>query len=153
MTSTSSELNIFATESARRNLVTAYRKSGLSQKVFCVQHDVKESTFKNWFYRYPECSQPDAIESKLPQPDQTLDPSFLFKAITVREDVKASETPIPFPSPLKPTSVVAPGVFLEQAPPSPPTIYIDCSAFRIAVPIGFDTATLHSILSVMQTVS
>ncbi len=52
MTSLHSELNIFATESARRNLVTAYRKSGLSQKVFCTQHDVKESTFKNWFYRY-----------------------------------------------------------------------------------------------------
>ncbi len=152
MTSTS-ELNIFATESARRNLVTAYRKSGLSQKVFCTQHDVKESTFKNWFYRYPECSQRGAIESKLPQPDQTLDPSFLFKAITVREDVKASEAPIPFSSPLKPTSVVAPGVCLEQAPPSAPTIHIDCSAFRIAVPIGFDVATLQSILLVMQALS
>ena len=150
MTSTSSELNIFATETARRNLVAAYRKSGLSQKVFCVQHDVKESTFKNWFYRYPECSQRGAIESKLPQPDQPLDPSFLFKAITVREDVKAYETSIPFPSPLKPTSVVAPGVCLEQAPPPPPTIHIDCSAFRIDVPTGFDAETLQRILLVIQ---
>ena len=124
MTFAASELNIFGTESARLNLVAAYIKSGLSQKVFCEQHDVKESTFKNWFYRTPECSQRGAIESKSPLPDQTLAPSFLFKSLTVRDDMDLPETPMPFPTLLKPTSVVAPDACSEQAPPSPPNITI-----------------------------
>ena len=77
MTSLPSELNIFATESARRNLVIAYNKSGLSQKSFCAQHGVKASTFKNWYYRTPECSHSDVIEDSVPCFFQTLDPSFL----------------------------------------------------------------------------
>jgi len=32
--------------------VTAFKSSGLSQKEFCRQHDLKSSTFKNWLYRF-----------------------------------------------------------------------------------------------------
>lgn len=149
MTSLASELNIFATESARINLVVAYRKSGLSQKIFCEQHGVKASTFKNWFYRYPECSQPDAIEADVAHFGQTLDPSFLFKAITVQEDVEAPETPTPSSPALKPASVSIKPSCLHHTS-SALNIHIDCSAFRIAVPTGFDVETLQRILSIMQ---
>ena len=151
MTSVPSELNIFATESDRRDLVVAYRKSGLSQKVFCEQHGVKASTFKNWFYRYPECSQLDAIGADVAHFGQTLAPSFLFKAITVQEDVKAPETPTPFSPAPKTDSVAIEPACLNLSPSYPPSIHIECSAFRIAVPTGFDAATLHSILSIMRT--
>ena len=153
MTSSPSELNIFSTESARISLVTTYRKSGLSLTVFCEQHGVKASTFKNWFYRYPERSQSDVLEVETPQRERTLDPSFLFKAITVQEDsVESPETPRPSPLTLKPTSVVTESVCLAQTL-SPQNIYIECSQFRISVPIGFDVTTLQSILSVMQALS
>ena len=152
MTSAASELNIFATESARRNLVIAYKKSGLSQKSFCAQHGVKASTFKNWYYRTPECSHSDVIEDSVPCFVQTLDPSFLFKSITVQEDAEALEIPAVSPPIPKPASVPAEPTCLHPTS-SAPTIHIDCSAFRIAVPIGFDARTLQSILSVMQTVS
>ena len=152
MTSASSELNIFAPESARRNLVIAYKKSGLSQKSFCAQHGVKASTFKNWYYRTPECSHSDVIEDSVPCFVQTLDPSFLFKSITVQEDAEALEIPAVSPPIPKPASVSAEPTCLHPTSAAP-TIHIDCSAFRIAVPIGFDARTLQSILSVMQTVS
>ena len=152
MTSAASELNIFATESARRNLVIAYKKSGLSQKSFCAQHGVKASTFKNWYYRTPECSHSDVIEDSVPCFVQTLDPSFLFKSITVQEDAEALEIPAVSPPIPKPASVPAEPTCLHPTS-SAPNITIDCSAFRIAVPIGFDAGTLHSILSVMQSVS
>ena len=152
MTSLPSELNIFAPESARRNLVIAYNKSGLSQKSFCAQHGVKASTFKNWYYRYPECSHSDVIEDSVPCFVQTLDPSFLFKSITVQEDAEALEVPTVSPPIPKPASVPAEPTCLHPTS-SAPNITIDCSAFRITIPIGFDAGTLHSILSVMQSVS
>ena len=152
MTSLPSELNIFATESARRNLVIAYKKSGLSQKSFCAQHGVKASTFKNWYYRTPECSHSDVIEDSVPCFVQTLDPSFLFKSITVQEDAEALDVPTVSPPIPKPASVPAEPTCLHPTS-SAPNITIDCSAFRIAVPIGFDAATLQGILSIMQAVS
>ena len=150
MTSLPFELNIFATESARRTLVDVYRKSGLSQKVFCEQHGVKASTFKNWFYRYPECSQLDAIEADVAHFGQTLDPSFLFKAITVQKDVDSPETPTPSSPALKIDSVAIEPPCLNLSPSYPPSIHIECSMFRIAVPTGFDAETLQRILSVIQ---
>ncbi len=150
MTSTSFELNIFTTDSARRNLVAAYRKSGLSQKIFCEQHGVKGSTFKNWFYRYPECSEPVSIEASLAEREHTLDPSFLFKAITVQEDEASPKTPPATLFPPKPASVAGGPACLEQTHSSAPNIQIDCSVFRIGVPIGFDARTLQNILSIMQ---
>ena len=152
MTSLPSELNIFATESARRNLVIAYKKSGLSQKSFCAQHGVNASTFKNWYYRTPECSHSDVIEDSVPCFVQTLDPSFLFKSITVQEDAEALDVSTVSPPIPKPASVPAEPTCLHPTS-SAPTIHIDCSAFRIAVPIGFDAATLQGILSIMQAVS
>lgn len=150
----SSELNMYATETARRTLVNAYRKSGLSQKIFCEQHGVKASTFKNWFYRYPESSKPEAAEVVTSLCERTLDPSFLFQGITVLEDSVASpETPTPSPPEREPASisVSARPAYLKQTPSCAPNIQIDCSVFRIAVPAGFDAATLQNILSIMQT--
>ncbi len=153
MTSFSSELTMYATEAARRHLVNAYRKSGLSQKVFCTQHGVKASTFKNWYYRYPEGSQPDAVETKVPYLAQTLDSSFLFRAMTVQEDADACEIPtVSSPTP-KDAPVATQTACLEETRSFSPNIYIDCAAFRIAVPIGFDVATLQGILSIMQALS
>ena len=151
MTSLPSELNMYATENARRNLVKAYRKSGLSQKVFCEQHGVKASTFKNWYYRYPECSQSGAPEVEMPHHERTLDPSVLFKAINVHEDVETPEVPtVSSPRP-KAASIITQSACLEPTRSSSPNIRIECSAFHISVPTGFDAATLHGILSIMQT--
>ena len=150
MTSSSFELNMYATEVARSNLVKAYRKSGLSRKVFCAQHGVKASTFKNWYYRYQECSQLNAVEDRMRRFAHTLDPSFLFKAITVQEDGDTPEKPTVFSHTPKPASVSAESASLHHSS-SPPNIHIEYSAFRIAVPTGFDAATLHGILSIMQT--
>lgn len=150
MTSLPFELTLFATESSRRNLVAAYRKSGLSQKIFCEQHGVKASTFKNWFYRYPECSEPESIVASLAEREHTQDPSFLFKAITVQEDEASPKTPAATLFSPKPASIAAGPACLEQTPSSAPNIQIDCSVFRIAVPIGFDARTLQNILSIMQ---
>jgi hypothetical protein len=145
---------MYGTETARCNLVTAYRKSGLSQKIFCEQHGVKASTFKNWYYRYPESIKPEATEVVTSFCERTLDPSFLFQAITVLEDsVESPKTPTPSPPALEPASVSvsAKPACPKQTPFCAPNIQIDCSVFRIAVPIGFDLATLQGILSIMRT--
>jgi hypothetical protein len=83
---------------------------------------------------------------------QTLAPSVLFQAITVLEDtVHSPETPTVSSSTPNEDPVATPTACLAQTCSSPPSISIDCAAFRITVPIGFDAATLRGILSIMRT--
>lgn len=73
-------------ESVRINLVAAFIKSGLTQKAFCTYHALKESTFKNWFYRYK--SRVDALPTSIPAQESpvAMPPSGLFVPLHVEED-------------------------------------------------------------------
>lgn len=122
-------------ESIRINLVTAFMSSGLSQKAFCKYHSLKESTFKNWFYRYKPRVQNVPTPCPSEVPSEEISHVALFSPLHVEEDA-ADILPPP------PASLIV-----------PPPICIDMGAFHITVPTGFDAGTLRDILSVMQAVS
>jgi hypothetical protein len=122
-------------ESVRINLVTSFINSGLSQKAFCKDHALKESTFKNWFYRYKSRVQNVQTTCTSEVSSEAISHVALFAPLHVEEDA-ADILPLPH------TSLIV---------PSP--ICIDMGAFHITVPAGFDSGTLKEILSVMQAVS
>lgn len=122
-------------ESVRINLVTAFMSSGLSQKAFCKYHALKESTFKNWLYRYKSCIQNVPIPCPPEESSEAISSSALFAPLRVEEDTADVLLP-------PPTSLIV-----------PPPIIIDMGSFHITVPMGFNAGTLRDILLIMQAMS
>ena len=128
-----------------QNLVCAFLTSGLSQKAFCAQHALKESTFKNWVYRYQKSrldqTPPDSLEDMPPEPIATVDSSSLFVPVRVTHD-ECQEASMPEqPSRCAFKSLPVP-------PPSP--LRLETGSFCITIPVGFDGDTLRSVLSIVQ---
>ena len=126
-------------ESVLINFVTAFINSGLSQKAFCKYHTLKESTFKNWFYRYKSRVQNVQTTCTSEVSSEAISRVALFAPLHIEEDVKEDAADV-LPPP--PRSLIV-----------PPPICIDMGAFHITVPAGFDAGTLKEILSVMRAVS
>lgn len=130
--------------SAHQNLVCTFLKSGLSQKAFCEQHSLKESTFKNWVYRYQRSlldqTSPDLLEDMPSQPIAVVDPSVLFVPVHVTHDAP-QEALMPRQS----------SRGASKSLPLPPPLRLETGNFCVTIPVGFDGDTLRSVLSIVQT--
>lgn len=113
----------------RINFVRAYLVSGLSKNTFCMQHGLKASTFKNWFYRYRDVLSNESLANRYDH-DVQLSHLPLFSPINVMPDEE--------------------GVTDEAPAALSPSLQIKIHAFRLCVPTGADKQTLQNILSILK---
>ena len=128
---------------SHQDLVCTFLTSGLSQKAFCEQNSLKESTFKNWVYRYQRSlldqTSPNSQEDPASQRTAVVDPSVLFVPAHVIHDAPQEEL-IP-----RQSSRVA-----SKSLPLPPPLSLETGCFCVTIPVGFDADTLRSVLSIVQ---
>lgn len=130
-------------------VVRSFLTSGLSQKAFCKQHDLKLSTFKNWVYRYhrrpvdqTSLNSSKDIPFSLPSPIAPVAPQPLFMPIHVTPD-EAQGQPMPDTS----SRCSLPSSSLSSPPPF---LRLDTGCFSLTIPVGFDPDTLSSVLSIVK---
>ena len=129
---------------SHQNLVCDFLTSGLSQKTFCEQHSLNESTFKNWVYRYQRSLLDQSSPSQediAPQPMSVVEPSALFVPVHIKPDERQE---VPLPKQPSRSAFKA----LPLLPPSP--LRLETGSFCITIPVGFDGDTLRSVLSIVQ---
>ena len=129
---------------SHKNLVCAFLTSGLSQKAFCEQHSLKESTFKNWVYRYQRSLLDHTSPSQeyiIPQPMAVVEPAALFVPVHItpgeQQEVPMSKQP-------------SRSAFKSLPLPPPSPLRLETGSFCITIPVGFDGDTLRSVLSIVQ---
>jgi hypothetical protein len=130
---------------SHQNLVCAFLTRGLSQKAFCAQHALKESTFKNWVYRYQKSrldqTPPDSLEGTSAQRTAVVEPSSLFVPVHVTPDER-QVTPM--------QNQLSRCAFKSLPVPPPSPLRLETGSFCITIPVGFDGDTLRSVLSIVQ---
>lgn len=128
--------------------VLAFQNSSLSKPKFCKQHGLQYSTFKNWFYRLNPATKSAAPLSETEGHKLFEGRRSLFQPVHVTCDKEADEhfdnsesTPLrmnPSPNP-------------DRMPPVSPDLCLEMREFRLTIPVGFDPASLRSVISILTS--
>ena len=130
--------------------VLAFQNSSLSKPKFCKQHGLQYSTFKNWFYRFNT-----AIKSAAPL-SETRDHklfveerhSSLFQPVHVTCDKEADEH---FDNSESTPLRMNPSSNPNRMPPVSSDLCLEMREFRLTIPVGFDPASLRSVISILTS--
>jgi hypothetical protein len=125
-------------ESSRENYWSAiladFRRSGLTHVEFCQLRRVSIHSFRDWLYRLRPGLPPRRPRSDRPAP---------------APPTKRAETPAFLPVHVRPRSA-APIADHQVAPPPAPLELVLSDRAHLRVPAGFDPATLHQLLDVLE---
>jgi hypothetical protein len=115
-------------------IVADFRRSGLTHVEFCQLRRVSIHSFRDWLYRLRPGLPPrrSRTDRPTPHPSSTQADTPAFLPVHVR------------PRPLAPISDH------QVAPPPAPLELVLSDRAHLRVPVGFDPATLHQLLDVLE---
>lgn len=133
-----------------KNQVLAFKNSSLSKPEFCKQHGLQYSTFKNWVYRFNTAAKLVAPSSEIKDHKNFVEDerSSLFQPVHVICD---KETNDHFEDSQSTPLQMSPSSNPNKMPLASPDLCLEMKEFRLAIPVGFDPASLRSVLSILRS--
>jgi hypothetical protein len=115
-------------------ILADFRRSGLTHVAFCQLRHISIHSFRDWLYRLRPGLPPRRPRSDRPAP---------------APPTKRAETPAFLPVHVRPRSPAPIADHQVAQPPAPLELVLSDRA-HLRVPAGFDPATLHQLLDVLE---